>query len=303
MNFQTLSDFQQPRDFGQKISAVFDFLRAHGRLLGRCLVLYALPVPLVGFIAAGVAQQAFFSTYQPASGLGAMVALGSSPGVLLSYIPQVLGYTLLTLTVYGYVLARLDTPATEAVEPARVGLFVRTHFLRSLGDFILLFILLVVATMLLLIPGIWLSVPLSLFFFVRLFEGQSFRAAVSRSVKLTESKWWATAGLLIVMAFIRSVLPLVVNAVGGVVMYLLSTVLNIENTTWPLLTYGWYAVNNLLSLALYTLLLLAVAFQYFHLVEVKEGRGAYSLLEQLGRPATAAPADTRRYQADEEGEY
>ena len=71
----------------------------------------------------------------------------------------------------------------------------------------------------------------------------------------------------------------------------------------PMLTFAGLAVSQVISLVMSALVQLATAFQYFHLVEVKEGRGVYALLDQLGKPAPVTSPIERRYQADEEGEY
>ncbi len=281
---------------------MFDFLRAHLRPLGQCLVQYALPVPLAGFVAAGAAQQLFFTGYHP-TGLAALFTVGASPAVLLSYIPSVLGYVLLILTVYGYVLTRLQTPAAEPIVPARVGGFVRTHFLAMLGSFLGVGILVILAMLLFVVPGIWLAVSAALLFFVQLVENRSFSSALRRSVALVSQHWWATLGLLLIVYLIQSVLPLIVSLVGGAALALAGNLLGMSSPSWPMLTYGWVALNSLLSLVMYTLALLAAAFQYYNLIEIKEGRGVYALLEQLGKPAPTAGAEARQYQADEEGEY
>lgn len=301
--YSTTADFEQTRDFGQKISAVFDFLRAHMRPLLQCIVQYVLPVPLAGFIAAGVAQKLFFPGYQP-SGLSAVAMAGSSPGVLLSYIPLLLGHVLLILTVYGYVLTRLATPAAEPVAVARVGQFVRTHLLSTFGAALGLMGVLILGCVLLLIPGFWLSVPASLFFFVKLRENLGFSAALSRAVALTKGHWWETFGLLLMISIIQSVLPGMVQIVGLGLVGAVTALVGVGSLDVPMMTYVWLAVSNTFSLVMYSLVLLASTFQYFHLVEVKEGRGVYALLDQLGKPATAvnAPAE-HRYRADEEGEY
>ncbi|MBC7449020.1 MAG: hypothetical protein H7330_13280 [Hymenobacteraceae bacterium] len=302
-SYTTAADFQQTRDFGQKISAVFDFLRLHFRPLFRCLVQYALLVPLAGFIAAGVAQKLFFPGYQP-TGLSTVFMVGMAPAVLLSYIPLLLGYALLILTVYGYVNERMATPAAQEVPSAQVGAFVRAHFLRTFGSLIGLGVVLMLAFMLLFVPGVWLGVPASLFFIVQLRENRSFGDTLTRCVALVKGHWWATLGLLIVISFIQAVLPLLVQVVGGILLGVGATLTGgSEGLDLPLLTYGWVAVSNLLSLVMYTLVLLAIAFQYFNLVELKEGRGVYALLDELGRPAPVGQPTGQRYRADEEGEY
>lgn len=301
--YTTAADFQQTRDFGQKISAVFDFLRVHIRPLLQCLVQYALPIPLVGFIAAGFAQKLFFPGYQP-SGVSAVFMAGAAPAVLLAYLPLLLGYALLILTVYGYLIARMDLPPNDPVPPAQVGAFVRTHLLSTIGSFLGLMLLVILGFVLLIVPGVWLSIPTSLFFIIKLRENRSFGDALKRCIELVKGHWWSTLGLLIIISIIQSILPGMVQVVGTALLAFAATLVGASSgLDIPMLTYGWLAISQLTSLLMYTLVLLALAFQYFHLVELKEGRGAYALLDQLGQPAPLGGSAAQRYQADEEGEY
>ena len=174
---------------------------------------------------------------------------------------------------------------------------------KQLGELGLMGVL-ILGFLLLLIPGFWLSVPASLFFFVKLRENLGFSAALSRAVALTKGHWWETFGLLLMISIIQSVLPGMVQIVGLGLVGAITALVGVGSLDVPMMTYVWLAVSNTFSLMMYSLVLLASTFQYFHLVEVKEGRGVYALLDQLGKPATAvnAPAE-HRYRADEEGEY
>ncbi len=301
--YSSPADFQQTRDFGQKISATFDFIRAHFKPLSLCLLYYVLPVPLVGLVAEGVAQKMFFQSFgsdfvEPSQ------MLGLTPAILLSYIPLVLGYVLLITTVYGYLILRLETPAHQPVEPPMVGAWIRTRFLPTLGGGAALGVVIILAFLLLIIPGIWLTVPTSLFFFVRLYEKRSIDSAMTRCVQLVKNHWWPTLGLLIVVGFIRMIVPYIVGISLGLGTAFFTTLQWSDGG----LFYFFFveAVTNLLAMLTYTITLLALAFQYFHLVELKEGLGVYALLDQLGKPAEAKISSNRYgsgFEHDEEGEY
>jgi hypothetical protein len=53
----------------------------------------------------------------------------------------------------------------------------------------------------------------------------------------------------------------------------------------------------------YTISLLAMAFQYFNLVERKEGLGLRLLVNELGQPQAIQAAQSSHYRPDDEGEY
>lgn len=296
--FSSLAEFQRERDIGLKISATFDFIRAHFRPLGQCLLYYAVPVPLVSSIAAAIAGRVFFAdTALPTSTFAASFA----PALMLSWPGLMLGYVMLVLTVYGYMILRMDTSAEQPIEPPMVGAWIKEHFLTTLGGGIVLIFFMVLAVLVLIIPAIWLSVPASLFFFVQLRENRTVGDALNRSISLVKNYWWRTFGLILLMSFIRSILPLIVEVFGMALSFGLSWTHALDAS---FAFYITYALTALFSLLTYTLVLVAMVFQYFHLVEKKEGRSIYALLDQLGQPApTAASADYRPSVADEEGEY
>ena len=61
-------------------------------------------------------------------------------------------------------------------------------------------------------------------------------------------------------------------------------------------------IYSLGTLFTYSIPLLAIMFQYFSLVERREGTGSFQLLNQLGQaPAPSVAGGT--YRPDEEGEY
>lgn len=296
--FSSLVEFQRERDIGLKISATFDFIRAHFQPLGQCLLYYAVPVPLVGLIAAAIAGRMFFTdSTLPVTAFAASF----TPALLLSWPVLMLGHVMLILTVYGYMILRMDTPAEQPIEPPMVGAWIKEHFLDTLGGGIALIFFMVLATLLLVIPAIWLSVPASLYFFVRLRENRTVGDALNRSIALVKNYWWRTLGLLMLMSLIHSILPFIVQIFGTVLSFGLSST-HLLDASFAF--YITQALTSLFSLLNYTLVLVAMVFQYFHLVEKKEGRSIYSLLDQLGQPApTASSSDYRPSVADEEGEY
>ena len=150
--FTTPADFWQERDFGAKISAIFEFLGAHWRRLGKCLVYFVLPVTLLMGIGLGLFTNSMFNSmgqlmtgrHGASRSLGGPVEIaqpyGASPfamfnfsGIALGFIGAFLAFLLLTGTVFGYLRARLRLPAVidhrqpERLTARRDGLSVRQH--------------------------------------------------------------------------------------------------------------------------------------------------------------------------------
>ncbi|RZK62488.1 MAG: hypothetical protein EOO59_02430, partial [Hymenobacter sp.] len=95
--FTTPADFWQERDFGAKISAIFEFLGAHWRRLGKCLVYFVLPVTLLMGIGLGLMTNSMFNNmgrmlgaqHGASQGLGGPVEIAqqynTSPWAMLNF--------------------------------------------------------------------------------------------------------------------------------------------------------------------------------------------------------------------------
>ena len=317
LRFTQESDFRQQRDFGQKISATFAFIGAHWRGLGRALLYIVLPAALLQGIANGLMQKQMLTNGMGASkagGQAAMVAslakfgnLFNSPLYWVNATVSIVFLTLLILTVYGYVVKCLRaTPSGEPIGVGEVWAVVRAQFLSSFLSYFGLSIMVVLGFVFLVIPGIYLLVGLSLFYVIKIVEGTGFSTTVSRSLRLVRGKWWATVGLLFIMAMMVVIsLTVIGGFIGGIIggigggmgLYHPGT----GGSDVELFTVIISSITGLFNLLIYPPLLIALAFQYFNLVERHEGVGLHNLVNQLGQ--TPATAQTATYRAEDEGEY
>jgi hypothetical protein len=230
-------------------------------------------------------------------------AMFSSPIYWANAVLGIMVYTLLLLTVYGYVVACMaKAEPGEDVTPAEVWAIVRREFVSTFFSQFGLMLVVVVASMLLLIPGIYLGVALSLFYVVKLVEGTGFTESFQRSLYLVKGKWWSTFGLICISLGIMYLLIIVLSIPMGIMGA--KSLLSTDSAPNETLTLVVTAIYQLTLLAAYPFVLLPVAFQYFNLVERKESRGLYAMVEQLGQPVAAGGGQpTTTWRADEEGEY
>jgi hypothetical protein len=333
--YTTPADFWQERDFGAKISATFEFIGVHWRPLGKCLVYFVLPVALLAGIGLGLftnsAFQSVFSHREFSTrtdGSFRALQLLNFGGLGLGIVGVLLGFFLLTGTLYAYVRARLRLPATEPVTPTEVWAELRGRLGRLLqtmgaallaglllmGVFSLVFLgavgqgkggsagAIMLAGILIPIAYIFMAyaaVAFSLFLPVLWFEELTIVASVGRCFRLIKGRWWATWGLIFVASIIQSML----SVVFSLPTYMLTAVQSLGmpsagTSALALVGQGIYLLGFLLT---YCVPLLALCFQYFNLVEQKEGYGTSLLVSQLGQPTPAAQSGD--YRPDEEGEY
>ena len=319
LSFTQEADFRQRRDFGQKFSATFEFIAAHWHGLGRCLLYLVLPAALLRAVAAGVLQQqtltGIFNNATPGGGgnataqqIAMMSRMVSTPLYWVSLTFGIAFATLLVLTVYGYVkLCLRPYPSAEPIMPRDVWQVVKQDFVGAFFSYLGIAVIVGIGFFLLVIPGIYLFVALMPFFIVKVVEGTGFGATLSRCLSLTKGKWWSTFGLLAIMVLVLFVVLLVVGAFSGMV------TLGLMHSGWnpaesgtggravQILFIALAAIGSVLNLLFYPPMLLAIAFQYFNLVERRDGTGLYQLVNQIGQaPASVQNAALR---ADEEGEY
>ena len=310
------SDFWRERDFGQKISAAFEFIGAHWRPLGRVMLYLVMPAALLHVVLNGIIQSNVLDSVRGASyrgGVGSGSVFGTRMGMYnsmfsspLYYVSNFFGvafYTVLVLSIYGYVLCCVYPPHPgQPVEVADVWAVVKRRFIGTFFSFYGVWIIIALAFIVLFIPGIYMSVVLSLFFVVSVMEDTGFGATINRCVSLTKGKWWSTFGLL----FILGLLLWVLFAGIGIATALFGSGMRGVFSFVGAFPMVALIIANLFSLLVtllfYPPMMLALAFQYFNLVERHEGVGMHQLVSQLGQPQPAGPSDTT-YRPDDEGEY
>ncbi|MGI4740470.1 MAG: hypothetical protein ACRYG7_35300 [Janthinobacterium lividum] len=313
------SDFRQERDFGQKISATFEFMGAHWRPLGRAMLYLVAPVALAQGVLTALVQsrvlQSMGSIRQVHYGAGgsngvlaaqraAFSASVQNPFYYLSIVLSGLLASMLILCIYGYVVCCLR-PATAApaeITPADVWAVAKQRIVGTFFSLYGVFIIIGVGFLVLFIPGMYLSIALSLFFVVSMVEGTGFFATMSRCLTLTRGKWWSTFGVIFIMIVLLYLLIIGFTIVLGLLGASMRGAFVAIGESPGIFAVVIAAVGTLFSLLLYPPLLLVLAFQYFNLVERHDGVGLHHLVGQLGQAPLACPGSTS-YHPTEEGEY
>ncbi|HET9502837.1 MAG TPA: hypothetical protein VFO93_04810 [Hymenobacter sp.] len=329
------TDFWKERDFGDKISAAFEFLGAHWRPLGRCLVYFVLPATMLFGIGLGI----FTTRLMAYSGLNSaarrMGGYGSySPtdafsfvGLGLAMLGALVAVVMLSATVYGYLRTRLYLPPGQAVTPqlvwrairARLGWVLLAVVVLGIGSFIGTFMLMgiigmglaaiglgvwgsLLSVVLVMAPIAYVAVVLSLYFPVLWLESQGIFASIGRCFQLIKGQWWATFGLVVVVAFLQGALGFMFLIPQYAVLF--GKALHVpffDSEILGIITQCIYALGIVFT---YSVPMLVLAFQYFNLVEQHEAVGSLLLLSQLGQEPAPAPAlAADHYRPHDEGEY
>jgi hypothetical protein len=323
---------QQERDFGDKINASFTFVSQNFKTLFLSVLYFAGPLSLIGGIAQGIVQSnnLAFTTSGAAKprGTNAGEIFANSFGdsfahiltlnYLIAIIFLILASVTVAITVYAMILEYNENPESLTIE--RVWARMQTIFLPVLGSYgvtILIFILIVLAFVGIIgalvsglggIFGGFLSGIVGIVGFVIMFyyfvmyslspaivayEGIGAWEALGRAKFLIKDKWWSTFGLIMIIGIINSFVAMIFGAPAMIVTFM--KVLKVGGgisgnvpliITTVISTVGQVVVSSLTYVA--------ISFQYFNLVEKREGNGLKMLIESIGE---------KKLDLNEDGEY
>ncbi len=274
----------QQRDFGEKINATFQYIVQQFRSLGLALLYIAGPVVLVAGIASGLSES---------SVRGNMFGLLTRASIV-SVVAYLLAFWLVPLVTYSHLKVYNETGGGPVLVGA-VWREVRRAFGRAVIAILLYGTLYIVGTFILFLPGIYFAVTLSPMLAIVVLEEAGAGDAFSRSFTLIQDNWWSTFGLLIIMGFVYlSLLSLI--WVPTLLWDMVKGVFQLPPL--PPLVVAFLGAFVVLGLLLFLMVVvLAVGFQYFNLVEKREHVGLIARIDSIGEtaPETQLTEDEELY--------
>jgi len=277
MNSQKI-EFQRYRDFGQIINATFEFLRENFKQLAKAVIYLVGPFVLLTGIFGGLYQKDLFSFTSTVKSLS---EFGIAFGLYIFF--AILTSLVLVSTVYSYILLYLKRQDDIPIEVDEVWLMVKSKTLKILLFSIGYGLVTVFATILLIIPGIYVSVSLMIIYIVGLNEDKGFFDSMSRSFFLIKNKWWFTFGLLLVLSLIQGFLGFLFQIPQYIAMFFVafnSAEGNATSGTTEIIFIVTTIISSL-NFIFYSISLIGIAFHYFSLVEQKEAKGLLDKIESI----------------------
>lgn len=318
-------EYHITRDFSKKINATIEFIKENFKPLITALLYIAGPPLILGSIL--MAQvlnyfMSFMTTLNPGMAPGidpfnSSEYLGLIPPALGAMLFLLIGGTALISVVYDYMT--LYESQGKNITVSDVWEKTKKSFWNVLGTMLLYTILLIIIYFIIFIPtflfalvspalmvigilfaylgAIYVIITFSLLFIIRAYEKISFGAAVARCFQLIKGKWWSTFGLLFLTGMIQSI----ISSIFFIPWYAIFIIQMLHETGNP--TFGEpgilaEAISTiclllylLSSYLLYSIPLIALAFQYFNLVERKESRGLMAKIETFGTAAKEQDED------------
>jgi hypothetical protein len=326
MNNQQKIDFNQTRKFGDKINITFNYISQNFKSLLLSLIYILAPILLLG----GIVYAYFFDWYfgfigDASGGNPPDLSVEELPVMIVTVVGLILvsifAVTLIVSVLYSHMMIYKETDL-HRITVNEVWERVKKEFSGILGVQIIIFLLFlfggavigglligipiamesfglaVLGYFILFILAIYAAITISLSFIIKVNEHTDVFTAIQRSFYLIKGKWWSTFGLLFIMQMIAGMMsyifaiPMYAVMVGDMLH-------SIESGGAPFESYEGMGPLGIVfttiyvfgAYILYALPFIAIAFQYYNLVELKEATGLMDKIDTIGAETDTDDAD------------
>lgn len=280
----------QQRDFGQKINASFDFAIKNLGPLAKSIMFIAGPPALLSGIAQGMYQSRLLTAGIQRNSMESLyqyLTLEYFLVVLLSSVTYFLCYA----AVSSFMVLYEEKGLGSKIAPGDVWQKIVENLSVSITSSILALFAILIGLVFFIIPGIYLAVCFQLYLMVVIREKSSATDSLSRSRKLVDGKWWSTFGLVMIMSIIAGIISIVFQF--PVLLATIFTTLGVGNgiAGSPVVLIIASIISIVGSNFVNGLVWIAVGFQYYNLVERRDGSGLRSEIESLGSGEVHRPGE------------
>lgn len=298
---QNKIEFMRYRDFGQILNSTFEFIRQNFLPLLKSLIFIVGPFLLITGILLGFYQKSVLTIFNITSfsqtGIIALLLI-----ILIFLVTQ-----MMLTTVYSFILIYLSKTEFTPISIEEIWDSVKQNFYKVLGlNAVIFFLFLIYLTVFLLIIvavsggtsgsglGIFLffisfiflvfiMVKICLAYMIMLYERTGIWASIQRSFYLTKNKWWFSFGLIFVLSLIQSLMGFIFQIPQYIIM--VTTMFNsLDGSGVSGVTEILIMLTSIIAAfqyLLFSLIIIALAFLYFSLVEQKEGKGLIERIESI----------------------
>ncbi|PKK34747.1 hypothetical protein BWI96_20780 [Siphonobacter sp. SORGH_AS_0500] len=273
---------REERDFSEIINVTFQFTFQNLRTLGPVLLYFAAPFSLISGIATGLFQSQLFSLASDRYGMASSFSTaGWGIEYLLSMLFNLLAHIVMSLVVSTYLVQYLNTDGP--IEPADIWRVVSRKLLPALGMYILYGLSLLLGAILCFLPVVYPYTVFSMGTISMVQEDLSPIGSLQRSQELAQLSWsdgLSTFGIRILVTIAASFLGAILSVPMYLIMFLQGLKVLGENLQWIMMLTSIISVGGAAILG--GLVDVALGFQYFSLVEKKEGIGLMEEISQIG---------------------
>lgn len=298
---QNKIEFMRYRDFGQILNSTFEFIRQNFLPLLKSLIFIVGPFLLITGILLGFYQKSVLTIFNITSfsqmGIIALLLI-----ILIFLVTQ-----MMLTTVYSFILIYLSKTEFTPISIEEIWDSVKQNFYKVLGlnavifflflIYLTIFLLIIVAVsggtsgsglgiflfFILFILLVFIMVKMCLAYMIMLYERIGIWASIQRSFYLTKNKWWFSFGLIFVLSLIQSLMGFIFQIPQYIIM--VTTMFNsLDGSGVSGVTEILIMLTSIIAAfqyLLFSLIIIALAFLYFSLVEQKEGKGLIERIESI----------------------
>lgn len=285
-------EFKKQRELGEILSDTFAFFRnefkpffsAYFSIVGPFLA--AMVVSLILYLYFG-GETMNFAAFDLDVGISSANIVTAGVVGLVYLISIVAVYTMSQSTVLHYIKSYANGKGSVDVDAIRKEVY--DSFWSFIGLGIMVGLSVLIGTILCIIPGVYLYVPLSLSFCVLVYNRMEASNAYSYSFTLVKDEWWMTFATMFLIGIIVGVASYVFAVPTVIYQWLKMGIFSGEIDAVGMMDIfkdPIYILFNVIStLAQFLLNLISIiagAFIYFNLNEKKNFTGTYERIESLG---------------------
>lgn len=275
---------EKVRDFGLLFSDTFLFIKYNFKNLLKGMLYYVVPFGLLHGVVIGLLQYETLLSIGNGSGIGANYSSSTVIySTIASYFFMLVSYSVAIAFVTQYIKLYRDKGANN-FEVNEVGKSMLNNIPKILGAIILSGIIVVLGFIILIIPGIYIAVCISLVVPIIIFEDETVGNGISACFNLIKNNWWNTFAFLFVIGLISSALNFVFQ-LPSTIYQLMSTIFMASGdamTPSKSLLILFSIIQGIGYALIQVLPLTAIAMQYFNLIERRQSPALLKDLESVG---------------------
>jgi len=282
---QEYIEFKKQRELGEILSITFKFLRENYKDAGKIFLklvgpAFILLIAAVTYYAWSTVGISFISN----EGFNISEFMISAGLMLLAYLFYV---TSMTGTVYHIILSYINNRGEIISSEVTTGM--KQDFAKILMVTVISWILVFAGTMLFLIPGIYVAVPVSLATALLVFRRNSVMDSITDSFQLIKDNWWNTFASLLCIGLIVYLISLVFQ-LPAIFYFMFKAFVSASEgsaatSVEDMFGIGYIIINiftSIIQYLVYSITPIGIAFVYFNLNEKQNYTGTYESIQNLG---------------------
>ena len=271
---------RQKRGIGDTVSATFSYLKIHFIPLMKVLIIIPTAFILIGSISLGIFYGELFDSIAQSN---MNPDFGFSGFMFIAMLLLFLGLILFQGSIIEYMKISLTKSPSE-IQLSHILDGLKKKIGYYIAGSILIYIIVVVGTVLLILPGILLIVVFSVYFFAIGIDDKDPGSAISRSFELVWGNWWKSFAIYFIMYLITMAIVYVLYIPFSFLPFLSGFSSGDPSAIQEGMgTYMTYFMPIMSMISSYTgvILFVAVGINYFSLVEEKEEVGLKERIEAI----------------------